>query len=163
MTVSQWSEINFPLLQAAMDRMTGYHELRHDLTQEVVLAFLTHKDAQAIVDAGGGFFYCLRIGMNLWKSTSSPFYKAFKHEEIPLDPSHENIPDLPYTEEEFHAEIDRIIDKDLSWYENMLLKEYAGIGANALALSRLTGIPRTSISLSIKRIKTHIRTKMSII
>ncbi len=144
-----------------MGRITHNHPLTEDLLQEVMLAFLTHRDAQTIVESGGGFFYALKIGMNLWRSQTSPFYKRFKHEDLQLGPEHEQIADECPDPEAIHAEIDRILDTELSWYETMLLKEYATIGCNSLALSRLTGIPRTSISLSIKRIKTHIRTKMS--
>ena len=161
LTVNEWSDLHYKSLGAACQRIAN-SPLHPDLLHETIIAFMTHKDAQAIVDSGGAFFYCLRIAMNLWKSQTSPFYKAFKHEHAEIGPEHENIIDQSELSlEEIYTQIDQIIDQDLSWYENMLLKEYAAEGANALRLSKLTGIPRTSISLTLKRIKTHIQSKIT--
>ena len=161
LTVNDWMSLNYPLLQTACQRMTGMDPLHEDLCQEVVTIFLTHKDALAIVTEGAAFFYCLRIAMNLWRSQTSPFYKQFKHEHVRLDTEHENIAEIELDLEAWHTEIDRILDTELSWYETRLLQEYVDANCNALALSRLTGIPRTSIGLTIKRIKMHLRDKMS--
>lgn len=157
LTVSEWTSLNYQPLKDALYRISG-SPLHTDLLHETLTAFLTHKDAQTIVDSGGAFFYCLRIATNLWKSDTSPFYKQYKHEHVELTESHELIAEVPVNTEALYNEIDRLIDKDLSWYENRLLKLYAEEGANALRIAKLTGIPRTSISLTIKRIKTHIRT-----
>lgn len=160
MTVNEWSDLHYRSLGAACQRIAN-SPLHPDLLHETLLAFMTHKDAQAIVDSGGAFFYCLRIAVNLWKSQTSPFYKQFKQEQTPLGPEHEDLPDSPPESlENIYQQVEEVMTAELSWYENMLLKEYAAEGANALRLSKLTGIPRTSISLTLKRIKTHIHSKI---
>jgi DNA-directed RNA polymerase specialized sigma24 family protein len=47
--------------------------------------------------------------------------------------------------------------KKLPWYDRMLMDVYVDEGHTISSLSRATGIPRTSISLSINRIRKHLR------
>lgn len=160
MTPTQWSSENYPALSKALIRMTHNDPLGEDLVQEVMCVFLAHPQAQSIVDSQGALFYCLRIGMNLWNSASSPFYRTYKMRMEELIPDYDQIPDTSLREEEISAEIHNRMIKDLSWYEQMLLCEYAAHNCNASSLAKETGIPRTSIALTLKRISSHIKKKV---
>jgi DNA-directed RNA polymerase specialized sigma24 family protein len=160
LTTSQWIETHYEILGQAVKRIAGGSHLSEDLLSETVIAFLEHKNAQTIVDSGGAFFYTLKIAMNLWKSQTSPFYKNYKHAHSELLPSHENIPDTEEEEAGIFSQIDSIIDKELSWYESKLLMVYIDERRNASALSRKTGIPRTSITLTINRIRKHVQERI---
>ena len=112
--------------------------------------------------SGNAFFYCLRIATNSWKSTTSPFYRTYR------DPNFQGqIPDhaeQPVEEEQDWEALwaqtqDRI--QELGWYEQELLKVYAENNGNASLVSRLTKIPRTSINLTIRKIKVHITTALA--
>ena len=161
MTTSQWIEAHYEPLRQAVNRIAGGSHLSEDLLQETVIAFLEHKNAQTIVHSGGAFFYTLKIAINLWKSQTSPFFKNFKHTHAQLLPSHENIPEEKEELEGIFSQIDSIIDKELSWYESKLLMVYIDERRNASALSRKTGIPRTSITLTINRIRKHVQERMN--
>ena len=65
----------------------------------------------------------------------------------------ENEPE--HTPEELLAQIEIVMD-NLGWYEKELLKVYADNNGNASLVSRLTKIPRTSINLTIKKVKFHL-------
>lgn len=161
MTASEWIGIHYILLGEAIRRITRGSHLSDDLLQETVIAFLENKNAQEIVSMGGAWFYTLKIAMNLWKSQTSPFYKNFKHEHLSMLPEHEKIADTQEEMEGIFSQIDSIIDKELSWYESRLLAVYIDERQNASSLSRKTGIPRTSITLTINRIRKHVQERMN--
>lgn len=65
-------------------------------------------------------------------------------------------PDPEFTEDDLWQEVQEAL-KDLGWYEQELLKVYAENNGNASLVSRLTKIPRTSINLTIRKIKRHMK------
>jgi DNA-directed RNA polymerase specialized sigma24 family protein len=75
----------------------------------------------------------------------------------------DDIEDVVQGEDENHTEIHDKIKRELSklsWYDRMLFQTYVDENHTISSLSRATGIPRTSISLSINRIKKHIRKRL---
>lgn len=157
MTSKEWIASNHSALGDAAKRIAKGNPLHSDLTSEVIIAFLEHKDAELITQSGGAWFFCLRICVNLWKSQTSPFYKKYKWEMEQLNPSHDRPEEPEEDTEGILAQIDTIIDTQLSWYEGRLLESYVAEGKNVSALARKTGIPRTSITLTLTRIRNHIQ------
>lgn len=172
MTIQEWTDINYPLLGAAIGRITEGDELSQELLHYTLVAFLERGDAQQIVSSGGGFFYCLKIATNSWKSTTSPFYRQYRdpNPRQELKEKYENMgedfpsgeiqlpqedPRMP-TPEEIMERIDKKLG-ELSWYERELTRAYAEHNCNAKLLSRVTNIPRTSINLTLKRVRAHIK------
>ena len=100
---------------------------------------------------------CLRIATNSWHSNTSPFYNTYRKTHDLLSSKHEDsIPDIqPEETEEFLAKIDKLL-KDLDWYSRELFKVSIE-QRNTSAMSRELKIPRTSISLTLKRVKDHIK------
>jgi hypothetical protein len=65
-------------------------------------------------------------------------------------------PEPEFTQEDLWRQVQKALG-DLGWYEQELLKVYAENNGNASLVSRLTSIPRTSINLTIRKIKRHMK------
>lgn len=97
--------------------------------------------------------------MNSWRSVTSPFYYTYRIE-------HNGIDNLEETPEQDNEKTTEIADKikaelnKLSWYDRLLFETYVDENHTISSLARATGIPRTSISLSINRIRKHIKSKL---
>ncbi len=163
MSIKEWTDSHYEILKGAMQRITGNSPLTEELLHHTLLVFLEKPDVEGIINSGGGFFYCLRIATNNWKSVTSPFYTNYRNDKMVTLENADHFAEEPQPEE---LDIDGLaarIDKELeslSWYEKELVKAYAESGSNATALSKGTGIPRTSISLTIKRVRNYVKTKI---
>jgi hypothetical protein len=60
-----------------------------------------------------------------------------------------------WTWEELYEHVSQGMET-LGWYEKELIKVYAENGGNASLVSRLTKIPRTSINLTVKKVRIHL-------
>jgi len=177
------------MLREACMRLSSSSELSEELLHYTLVAFLDRPDTQRIIDSGGGFYFCLRIATNAWKSTTSPFYRTYRDPRLRI-PLNEKHPDakLEYDRDDTDritnptGHVDKIkralmqndsseemevlyekIDKalsELSWYERELTRAYAEHGGNAARLSRVTKIPRTSINLTISRVRQYIKKRI---
>lgn len=162
MTIKEWTDNNYLPLKEACERISENSPLAEELLHYVLSEFLQKPDVKTIIMTGGGFFYCLKMATNSWKSTTSPFYRNYR------DPNFQGqIPDhaeQPAAEEQdwesLWAQTQEKI-QELGWYEQELLKVYAENNGNASLVSRLTKIPRTSINLTIRKIKVHITTALA--
>ncbi len=166
MTITDWTNSHYKLLSEAIYRITSGDSLSEELLHYTLTAFLDRADTQQIVDSGGGFYFCLKIATNSWKSTTSPFYRVYRdpnlHQE--LLPKHEEVPDTESEEQDLenldlHRKIDTELSK-LSWYEKELTIAYSQHNCNASLLSKVTKIPRTSINLTLNRVRAHIKTNL---
>ena len=150
-----------------MTRITSHDELSEELLHYTLMAFLDRPDTQQIVESGAAFYFCLKIATNSWKSTTSPFYRIYRdpNPRQPLDLLQLELPDpqvweFPDETPDIHAQIDKELER-LSWYERELARAYAEHDCNANLLSKVTKIPRTSINLTLSRIRSHVKTNCS--
>ena len=167
MTISEWTDNNYQPLKQACVRISEGNPLAEELLHYILSEFLLKTDVHAIILSGGGFFYCLRMATNSWKSTTSPFYRNYRDPSLKICPDwitaglEDTEPDPPGfdldgEQEDLWQRVQEAIE-DLGWYEQELLKVYAENGGNASLVSRLTKIPRTSINLTIRKIKRHMK------
>jgi hypothetical protein len=144
-------------LRDAAERISDNDPLAEELLHYTLDIFLSKKNVESIIESGGGRFFCVKIMMNSWKSVTSPFFYTYrKHGE--LESKIENIVIAQENDNELEI-VDRIkyeLEK-LPWYDKMLFKTFVDENHTISSLSRATGIPRTSISLSINRIRKHIK------
>ncbi len=146
---------NYVALKEASKKISGNDPLWEELLHYTIDEFLRKKQVEEIIESGGGRFFCVRIMMNSYRSTTSPFYTTYRKPSGELA----EIEDLPQEEDttnELAEKIKQEINK-LSWYDKRLFEIYLDEGHTISSLSRATGIPRTSISLSINRIRKHIK------
>ena len=160
MTIDEFMHENYEELQKAAYRISKNSELAEELLHYCIEEFIVKKEAPAIVASGGGRFYIVRIMMNQWASVTSPFFHTYRREHDELQ---EDIPD-PVVEEEDYvlqraARVREELDK-LAWYDKLLFDTFVQENHNVSSLARATGIPRTSISLSINRIRRHVKTQI---
>jgi DNA-directed RNA polymerase specialized sigma24 family protein len=189
LTISEWTDNNYQPLKQACVRISEGNPLAEELLHYVLSEFLLKTDVHAIILSGGGFFYCLRMATNSWKSTTSPFYRNYRdpHLCVTLNEHHfqqmeetgrydddtkvwddnskslrtkgqmnDLHPESEWNQEDLWQRVQEAME-DLGWYEQELLKVYAENGGNASLVSRLTKIPRTSINLTIRKIKRHMK------
>jgi DNA-directed RNA polymerase specialized sigma24 family protein len=161
LTIQNWVEVNYVPFQQACFRIASGDPLWEELVSYCMITFLEHKDRALILESGGAFYFCLRIATNAWNSTTSPFYTTWRKRHEEITSAHENILWEDPVEEtgSFETQIDKIL-MELDWYSRELFRVHVAHGTNASALSRELKIPRKSISLTVNRVKTHIKQRL---
>ena len=152
---------NYESLKLSARSVSQNSEMAEELLHYALDQFLHKPNVDEIIDSGGAQFYIVRIMLNSWRSTTSPFYREYRK---PFD----NIEDHSYLtyEEDQNEEVEELAAEvlahlnNLSWFEKELIKVYIEEDHNMSSLSRATKIPRTTISLTINRVRTHIKNKL---
>lgn len=150
--------MEYPHLIAAAKKITGNHELYLDLLHYSIEELYSKPNLSSIVESGGLRFYLVRIMMIQWRSKTGPFYKQFG------DHWHREIPQNLIDEKEEPLDVERVnrLLKELNWYDTMLFKTFIEGNHTYSSLARDTGIPRTSISLTVNRIREYIKQNLYI-
>jgi DNA-directed RNA polymerase specialized sigma24 family protein len=149
---------NYGELLTAASRISNNSDLSEELLHFCLEEFLKKKDCLAIVDSGGGRFYIVRILLNQWRSTTSEFFHTYRkhNDEITeeyADEVYEEDPAFMERADAVRAELAR-----LPWYDQKLFETFVSENHTVSSLARATQIPRTSVSLTINRIRRHVRT-----
>jgi DNA-directed RNA polymerase specialized sigma24 family protein len=159
-TVDKFINLNYKDLQEAAKRISGNDKLWEELLHYSLDEFLRKKNVDDIIISGGAKFFIIKILTNSWNSSTSPFYYTYKKQDVEFMSYHEIDPDrIPEEEDntlELYDKVTQELNK-LSWYDKKLFQTYVDESHSISSLSRATGIPRTSISLSINRIRKHIK------
>jgi hypothetical protein len=153
--VEQFVIENYHPLKEAADKITAHHELSEELLHYSLDEFLRKRNVEDIINNGGGRFYCVRIMLNSWRSTSSAFFYTYRKES----PSIEEVVDIA-VEDDINFELVDKIKKlliELPWFDRMLFEVFVKESHSISSLSRSTGIPRTSVSLTINRVRKYIK------
>lgn len=153
MNFTEYLSNDYQALTEAANKITGNHHLALDLLHYGIEELSTKANLQDILDSGGARFYLIRILMTQWRSQTGPFHRQFvkQYEELEWHDKEEK--------EEKHLDLDRVnhLINNLDWYDRELFKLFAEGDHNYSTLSKETGIPRTSIALTIKRVRKHIK------
>ena len=154
MTLNQCLDIEYPHLVEASLKITRGHELHLDLLHYCIEDLSKKSNAQAIVDSGGIRFYIVRMMMTQFRSVTGPFYKMY------MNHYSRDVEGLELKDEApEHLDMKRVntLLAELPWYDSLLFTTFADGNHSYSSLSRETGIPRTSISLTINRVRQHIK------
>lgn len=157
--IEEFVNDNYIPLKEASQKISGNDPLSMELLHYTLDEFLRKLNVEDIIESGGGRFYCVRIMMNSWRSVTSPFYYTYRVEGRGID----NLEDVKEEQDENTVAVaDRIRQElnKLTWYDKMLFETYIDENHTISSLARATGIPRTSISLSINRIRKHIKNNL---
>ena len=161
-TIDQFMRENYKELATAASRISNNSELSEELLHFCLEEFLKKKDCLAIVDSGGGRFYIVRILLNQWRSTTSEFFHTYrKHNDEITD----EYADEVYEEDPTFMERADAVREELArlpWYDRKLFETFVSENHTVSSLARATQIPRTSVSLTINRIRRHVRTATEI-
>ena len=167
MNVNDWTNQNYSSLLTAAKNISYNDELSTELLHYSLEQLLFKPNVEEIINSGGAQFYIVRIMLNQWRSTTSPFYKIYRKDvcQIELDSylsKNDVVDEVPDHSEQIDITANEIRRElsNLGWYDQTLFKLYCEDGRTISSISRETKIPRTSISLSINRVKRHIRSKI---
>ncbi len=157
MEVEQFMKENYKDLNDAALRISQNSPLADELLHFCLDDFLQRKDCKEIITSGGARFFIIRIMMNQWKSTTSQFYFTYRKEDVEFtgefeDPVYEEDPSYMEKADKVREELAK-----LSWYDRMLFDTFINENHTVSSLARATRIPRTSVSLTINRIRKHIQ------
>ena len=167
MTVNDWTNQNYPKLLTAAKNISYNDELSHELLHYSLEQLLFKPNVLEIVNSGGCEFWVIRTMLNSWRSTTSKFYTLYRKNQNQIeldsylakndvvDETTEPSEQIDITANEIRSEL-----RHLGWYERTLFELYCEDGRTISSISRETKIPRTSISLSINRVKRHIKSKI---
>ena len=164
MTVNDWTNQNYTKLLASARNISYNNELSHELLHYSLEQLLIKPNVLEIVNSGGAEFYMVRIMLNQWRSTTSPFYRIYRKDQCQIeldsylsknDVADESEPEVEDRTEEIKSEL-----RNLSWYDRKLFELYSEENYTISGLARETGIPRTSLSLSINRVRKHLKEKL---
>jgi hypothetical protein len=124
-----------------------------DLLHYALEELYSKKNYEEIINSGGVRFYIVRIMLTQWRSNTGPFYKMFFNQK-----SNEIVGDFIYEDDYEFSEIDYInaLD-DLQWYDKELFKIFSDKQHTISSLSRETGIPRSSVDITIKKVRKILR------
>lgn len=161
MTIEDWTNQNYAKLLASAKNISYNNELSTELLHYSLEQLLFKPNLQAIINSGGAEFYLIRIMLSQWRSTTSPFYRIYRKNECQIDlDSYLDRNDVVDEPDEHTVdrtpEIEKIVS-DLPWYDKKIWELYAIEGVTPTTLSRQSLIPRTSINLTISRVRNHIK------
>lgn len=167
MNITDWTNQNYNKLLQAAKNISYNDELSEELLHYSLEQLLIKPNILEIVNSGGCEFYIIRIMLSQWRSTTSPFYKIYRKNvcQIDLDSYLERndvADEIAQCTEQIELTANQIQSelRNLGWYDQTLFKLYCEDGKTISSLARETSIPRTSISLTINRVKRHIRSKI---
>ena len=155
MNFNEYLSKDYKALVEASNKISGNNKLATDLLHYAIEEMSYKKNLQDIVDSGGARFYCIRIMMTQWRSGTGPFYKSYVKPGGTVD-----ITNIDLQEREDNPlDIDRVNDilSQLPWYDATLFRLFSKGSYNFSTLAKETGIPRTSIGLTINRVRRHIK------
>ena len=150
---------NYEELRKAAVRISENSDLAEELLHYTLAEFLMKPTLPDIINSGAGRFYCVRIMLNSWRSTTSPFFYTYRKTNLPLD-EWTNLSDIPEEDETptlEKAERAREVLNFLPWYDKMLFETFVKENHTVSSLARATGIPRTSVSLTINRVRRFLK------
>lgn len=148
---------NYRELKEAANRISSNSQLAGELLHFCVDVFLRKGDCESVIASGGARFYIVRIMLSQWRSTTSEFFHTYRKHNDEITGEFE---DTVYEEDPSYMErADRVREElaKLPWYDRKLFDTFVDENHTVSSLARATQIPRTSVSLSINRIRRHVR------
>jgi len=161
LTIEDWINDNYQVLSEAAQNISKNNELHEELLHYSLDQLLGKEQVEDIIASGGANFYTIRIMLNSWRSTTSEFYRLYRRPSSEIEEY--SVPAEEEEDTEWIGETAKKIQQELDklhWYDAELFKVFVEENHTMSSLSRVTGIPRTSISLTINRIRKHIKNKL---
>ena len=160
MTKEKWVNDNYENIKKWLKTTTRgkLPQLYEDFVHEIILIFLEHPKAQELVDKDEARWFIVRVALNQWRSTTSPWAKReFSHQWVQL------FEDVELEESEYNVEDDALIELMVGilddmhlgeieeYYMSMVVMVYHELDGNFSEMSRRLDIPRTSLSKVYKQ------------
>jgi hypothetical protein len=154
MTLNQYVSENYINIRKWLYNVTKGErpDLFDDFFHEVLVIFMEHDKASDVVRQGDARWFIVRIALNQWRSSTSPFHKQYR------PPHSELLIDIPLEQEEYDIELDIIQDLAVQildemhmgtldeYYMSLVVMIYHTLDHNFSEMQRQLDIPRTSLS-----------------
>ena len=157
MTPAEYITINYTEIKKWLYNITKGEKshLYEDFLHEVILIFLSNHLSQQAIDSGTARFFLVRIGLNQWRSSTSPFHYQYRDSFLDF-PDREDVATEEYDmTEDMLIEmlldgLDKMYNGDAR-YEAIIMIIYFSMGSNYSAVGRELGIPNTTIRKIVLR------------
>jgi len=154
-----WINENYDNLKKIAKKLSP--ENSEDALHYALISFLEKKNLNDIIESGGGTFYIINILLRALRSKNNEFYKSTHQNHLELN-------DVIYIQDEvvepsFSGLTDEIVMKYLNeiyWYEREVFLIYTLNDYTYKELARETGISRTSLNATVKRVKEYLKIKI---
>lgn len=170
MTLNEYVSDNYDNIRKWLYNVTKGErpDLFEDFVHEVLLIFMEHDKASDVVRQGDARWFLVRIALNQWRSSTSPFHKQYR------PPHNELFMDIPLESEEYDIEIDVIQDLAVQildemhmgnleeYYMSLVVMIYHTLDHNFSEMQRRLDIPRTSLSKVYTKAITTIKDRLAI-
>ena len=145
--------------------------LYDDFIHEVIMIFLQHDKAQQAIDSDTARYFLVRIGLNQWRSSTSPFHyqyrDSFKDVTIKEEVSEEYDVTGDVMEELIMSGLDEMYKgAGGDRYEAIIMMMYHANNSNYSLLGRQLGIPHTTVRKvylrGLEKLKNKINNKIKL-
>ena len=134
-----------------------------DYVQEVLSIFIQHPKAQESIDTGTARYFIVRIGLNQWRSGTSPFHYQYRHSfyDSPEYETETETDDYDYTQDVqlkmIMDGIDKMYNDESTKYEAIMMIMYYTNNSNYSAVGRILKIPHTTVRKIVMRAITKLQ------
>ena len=132
MDINDWTNQNYSNLLAAAKNISYNDDLSQELLHYSLEQLLIKPNVDEIVKSGGAQFYIVRIMLNSWRSTTSPFYRIYRKDQcqVELDSYLAKNDVVDESTEQVEDRTDQIKSElsMLSWYDRKLFELYSEEG-----------------------------------
>ena len=145
--------------------------LYDDFIHEVIMIFLQHDKAQQAIDSDTARYFLVRIGLNQWRSSTSPFHyqyrDSFKDVTMKEEVSEEYDVTGDVMEELIMSGLDEMYKgAGGDRYEAIIMMMYHANNSNYSLLGRQLGIPHTTVRKvylrGLEKLKNKINNKIKL-
>ena len=143
--------------------------LYEDFIHEVIMIFLEHDKSQDSIDTGTARYFLARIGLNQWRSSTSPFHYRYRDSFLDVEAKEEEYEEYDYSIDVMERLLMLGLDEMYQGtpgekYEALIIMMYHTNGSNYSLLGRKLNMPHTTIRKiylrGIKKLKNKINNKI---
>lgn len=146
-TLNQYITENYEQLHQIVRNITKNHELTDELYHYCLMVLLEYdKDKMnLIVQRKHVKFFFVGVVINQWNSTTSPFYKQYRKQNVEYVEEYRDVKDDDTYDEKIDEQLTFIQQQlnDQHWYVGKVIRLKAEMSYQQI--KDLTGIPRSSL------------------
>lgn len=136
--------------------------LYDDFVHDVITVFLEHKKAPVAIETGTARFFLVRIGLNQWRSSTSPFHYQYRDSFLDYSDREMEATEYDETGDKLIEIVFRALDKmyhgtEKMKYEAILITYYFNNNTNYSEVGRQLGVPHTSVRKIVLRGLTRLQ------
>jgi hypothetical protein len=156
-TINDYISKNYDELNQIVKNITKGNELSDELYHFCLMVLLEYnKDKMAeIVKRNHVKYFFITIVMNQWNSTTSPFYKQYRKENVEYVGEYQDVKDDDIYDEKIDQKIEFIENelKDEHWYIQQVVNMKTDMSYQQI--KNVTGIPRSSLYSTFNKFRNQ--------